>query len=201
MARNHRRNRGFASRARRGDDAVQPSVPRLLPVGGPGQRAVRKTLIFCNARNEVEQVAAYLRQHLPYEAAILVHYSNLDPIMRREIETRFSEATVAICVSSSTLELGVDIGNINDVVLLGPPPSLSSFLQRIGRGARRSQSTPVLCIYRTPLEEVRFHALLDVAEQEVDSDNLEPPDYHFRPSVLVQQIFSFLSNCSRLQNF
>ena len=199
-----------------------------------GLRAARKTLIFCNARNEVEQVAAYLRQHLPYEAAILVHYSNLDPIMRREIEKHFTEATIAICVSSSTLELGVDIGNINDVVLLGPPPSLSSFLQRIGRGARRRQTTPVLCIYRTPLEEVRFQALLDLAEQEPDLASPAPtppnpsrrsrqalgrgeeepppefapaeglglgegagwdastPDYQFRPSVLVQQIFSFL---------
>ncbi len=160
-----------------------------------GESAIRKALLFCNTRNEVEQVAAYLRQYLPYEAAIFVHYSNLDPAIRLETETNFAQAGVAICVSSSTLELGIDIGTIDDVVLIGPPPTLSSFLQRIGRGGRRRTTTQVLCLPRSPLEEIRFLALLDLAQAEqnpIQRTRAYAAAYHFHPSVLVQQIFSLL---------
>ena len=184
-----------------------------------GRLGIRKSLVFCNTRNEVEQTAAYLRQNLPYESAVFVHYSNLDPALRRDVEDGFAEASVAICVASSTLELGIDIGSIDDVVLVGPPPSLTSFLQRIGRGGRRSGVTQVLCLPRSPLEEVRFRALVDLAQVTnapfesfvrsprfilgtgeplppltLHSPPSTPPplSYAFRPSVLVQQVFSIL---------
>ena len=176
-----------------------------------GEPAIRKSLIFCNTRNEVEQVAAYLRKRLPFAAGIFVHYSNLDTAMRRQVETDFAEAAVAICVATTTLELGIDIGSIDDVVLVGPPPTITSFLQRIGRGGRRSGVTRVLCLPRSPLEHVRFEALLDIAESgELSLSYAENPSmsatasspatcylplataYTFRPSVLVQQTFSIL---------
>jgi ATP-dependent helicase Lhr and Lhr-like helicase len=152
-------------------------------------RPSRKSLLFCNTRNEVEQVAAYLRRHLPYEAAVFVHYSNLDSIMRREVEQGFAAAGVAICVSSSTLELGIDIGTVDDVVLVGAPPTLTSFLQRIGRGGRRTDVTQVLCLPRSPGEEARFNAIIDLAE---GGGRHQPEPYQFRPSILVQQTFSLL---------
>ncbi len=157
--------------------------------GGLGSR---KTLVFCNSRNEVEQAAAYLRQHLPFEAAVFVHYSNLDPAMRRSVEDGFAEASVAICVASSTLELGIDIGSIDDVALVGPPPTLTSFLQRIGRGGRRTGLTRVLCLPRTTLEHARFAALLALAQSAPRSPLPAPSHPAFRPSVLVQQAFSLL---------
>ena len=172
------------------DDLVTALALRMT-----GESAIRKALLFCNTRNEVEQVAAYLREHLPYEAAIFVHYSNLDPAVRLETETNFAQAAVALCVSSSTLELGIDIGTIDDVVLIGPPPTLSSFLQRIGRGGRRRTTTQVLCLPRSPLEELRFLALLDLARAEQNARQQArayAAPYHFCPSVLVQQIFSLL---------
>ena len=160
-----------------------------------GNAALRKSLIFCNTRNEVEQTAAYLREHLPYDAAIFVHYSNLDPAMRRQVEEDFAQANVAICVSSATLELGIDIGSIDEVALLGPPPTMTSFLQRIGRGSRRTGATRMLALARTPLEEVRFRAMIDLARADkLLPDHLasSPPVAPFRPSVLVQQTFSIL---------
>ncbi len=154
---------------------------------------IYKTLVFCNTRNEVEQTAAYLRQNLPYEAAVFVHYSNLDPAMRRAVEDGFAEASVAICVASSTLELGIDIGSIDDVALVGPPPTLTSFLQRIGRGGRRTGITRVLCLPRSALEHARFTALLALAQSAPTLPHSPPPSSPpFRPSVLVQQAFSLL---------
>ncbi|MEI2693186.1 MAG: helicase-related protein [Anaerolineae bacterium] len=135
-----------------------------------------------------------LRQHLPYEAAVFVHYSNLDPAMRRAVEDGFAQASVAVCVASSTLELGIDIGSIDDVALVGPPPTLTSFLQRIGRGGRRTGLTSVLCLPRSPLEQARFAALLALAQSPSPSlpIPLAPSPPPFRPSVLVQQTFSLL---------
>ncbi len=126
-------------------------------------RASLKTLVFCNTRHEVEQVATYLRHNLAYDAPVFAHYSNLDPAVRQAVEADFAAATVAVCVASSTLELGIDIGSIDDIVLLGPPHSLASFLQRAGRGGRRANATRVLCLARTAGEALRFAALLEAA--------------------------------------
>ncbi|MCB0126777.1 MAG: DEAD/DEAH box helicase, partial [Caldilineaceae bacterium] len=170
---------------------------RALDLRAGGGIASRKSLVFCNTRNEVEQTAAYLREYLPFAAEVFVHYSNLDPALRRDVEDGFAAAAVAICVSTSTLELGIDIGSIDDIVLIGPPPTITSFLQRIGRGGRRTDRTQVLCLARSALEEVRFHALLALAAPSsnfsaANSAASSLPTYHFRLSVLVQQIFSML---------
>ncbi len=187
---------------------------RALDLRAGGGAAIRKSLVFCNTRNEVEQTAAYLRDYLPFAAEVFVHYSNLDPGLRRDVEDGFAAAAVAICVSTSTLELGIDIGSIDEVVLIGPPPTITSFLQRIGRGGRRSNKTQVLCLARSALEEIRFQALLTLATgpqppaprrspsllptalHAMPSHPIPalatPTTYHFRLSVLVQQIFSLL---------
>ena len=152
--------------------------------------AAKKTLVFCNTRHEVEQVGTFLRQTLPFEATVLVHYADLDSATRREVETRFAEASVAVCVSTSTLELGVDIGSVDEVALLGPPPNLSAFLQRVGRGGRRRRESRVLCLARSALEVRHFDALLRMAHGLMPK--LPARRDHFRPSVLVQQAFSLI---------
>ncbi len=171
------------------------------------QRAVQKSLVFCNSRDEVEQTAVYLRRHLPHQAEVFVHYGNLDATMRHDVEMRFAAASVAVCVSTSTLELGVDIGSIDDVVLLGAPHDLTSFLQRIGRGGRRTAQSRVLCMPKSFREWARFKALLTlsntpwVSDEDHNEDRLPSGSlghvedvivYGFRPSVLVQQIFSLI---------
>jgi ATP-dependent Lhr-like helicase len=127
------------------------------------QRAAQKSLLFCNTREEVEQTAAYLRRHLPHQAEVFVHYGNLDAQMRRDVETRFAAVAVAVCVCTSTLELGIDIGSVDDIVLLGAPYSPASFLQRVGRGGRRTAHMRVLCLPKSPGEWARFEALLTLA--------------------------------------
>ncbi|KAA3663906.1 MAG: hypothetical protein DWQ04_08425, partial [Chloroflexi bacterium] len=168
------------------------------------ERASHKTLLFCNSRDEVENTAVYLRQHLSYHADIFVHYSTLDAGVRRDVEERFAAASVAICVCTSTLEQGVDIGTVEDVVLLGVPHDLTAFLQRIGRGGRRHEQVKVLCLPKSPNEWARFEALLGLGrgEWEVKSGEWgvqsgeqvieDVVGYGFRPSVLVQQIFSMI---------
>jgi ATP-dependent Lhr-like helicase len=149
------------------------------------QRGWRKALVFCNTRAEVEHYAAVVRSaSTPFGAAIYVHYSNLSRGRRVEIEQAFAHAEAALCFASSTLELGIDIGNIDVVLLMGPPGSVASLVQRAGRGGRRRQDVNVVCVYRTPLEEALFNVLVNAQE------NTAPA--LFRPSVAIQQIFSLL---------
>lgn len=177
------------------------------------ERSAFKSLVFCNSREEVEETAVFLRQQLAYHADIFVHYSNLDAAMRRDVEERFAASATAVCVCTSTLELGVDIGTVDEVVLLGAPPDLNSFSQRLGRGGRRTTQTQVLCMPKSPGEWARFEAFLGLVSGEWQvadgpwqgassgqtlRDLLSPTvvedvrAYGFRPSVLIQQIFSVM---------
>ncbi|MEZ4630663.1 MAG: DEAD/DEAH box helicase [Deinococcales bacterium] len=157
-------------------------------------RGQPKSLIFCNTRHEVEGTANYLRQQLSFEADILVHYANIEAKERFETERRFAESRVAVCVASSTLELGIDIGDIDQVVLIGPPANLEAFLQRLGRAGRRRQQLKLLAFARSVLEWRHFEALLRLALEPhpFQSLALPPKSYHYRLSIIIQQIFSRL---------
>jgi ATP-dependent Lhr-like helicase len=180
-------------------------------------RGWRKALAFCNSRAEVEAYAAAVRAASPFGSAVFTHYSNLDSQRRREIEQQFAAAEAAICFTSSTLELGIDIGTVDQVILIGPPGSAASFVQRIGRGNRRGNVARAACCHRTPLERLLFEALLsesdaaqgaaesarsvEAAIEDREAGDHEGADHHlvtlspchvFRPSIAVQQIFSLI---------
>ncbi|MCB8965508.1 MAG: DEAD/DEAH box helicase [Ardenticatenaceae bacterium] len=174
---------------------IRPLYTLAELIDALSQRAAYKSLIFCNSREQVEETAVTLRQQLPHHADIFVHYSNLDATMRRDVEERFAAAATAVCIATTTLELGIDIGSIDDVVLLGAPPDLNTFMQRIGRGSRRLPHTQVLCMPQTPGEWARFEAMLTLAADENHQSsiaNRQSTTYGFRPSILIQQIFSLI---------
>jgi len=129
------------------------------------QRGWRKALVFCGTRAEVEAYGAAVRQRSPFGANVYVHYSNIEATRRHEIERSFAEMTAAILFATSTLELGIDIGNVDVVIQIGPPGHTDSFVQRMGRGNRRRLVTRVACFYRSPLERVLFAALCAHAEE------------------------------------
>lgn len=174
------------------------------------ERGWRKALAFCNTRSEVERYAAAIRNSgSPFGDAVYVHYSNLDWERRREIERGFAQAEAALCFASSTLELGIDVGNIDVTLLIGPPGSDAAFVQRVGRANRRQKMTRVACFYRTPVERITFSALLNAGgpgghgasnqDHEVpDTEETEETEETWavtpgiRPSVAIQQIFSLL---------
>lgn len=105
-----------------------------------------KVLVFANSRRECDRLGAVLRQTRSFGDNVFVHHSSLDRDARLAAERKFQEAPKAVCVATSTLELGIDIGDIDLVVLFGHPGGWESFLQRVGRGNRRSAKTNVLCV-------------------------------------------------------
>lgn len=129
-----------------------------------------KFLIFANSRRECEQVAESLTADDALAPFVFAHYSSLSAEMREEVEKCFNQSPRAICIATSTLELGIDIGDIDAVFLYGPTSGVESFLQRIGRGSRRSNKTNVVCLVRpdsqrSNLEALLFHALIELAKQ------------------------------------
>jgi ATP-dependent Lhr-like helicase len=102
------------------------------------------------------------------------HHSSLSRELRLDVETRMQKLPSAVCVATSTLELGIDIGDVDLVILYGAPFGWESFLQRIGRGNRRGDKSNVLCLAvpgkgPTFAQQLYFEALIwQVREQRLE---------------------------------
>lgn len=129
------------------------AVPRLLPPGdvqldyvGSLDNAAKviaalhqgeKRLVFCDSRKLVEELGAAL---LARGVATLLSHASLSLDERRRAEQAFAESRDCVIVATSTLELGVDVGDLDRVIQVNAPLTVASFLQRIGRSGRRHES-------------------------------------------------------------
>ncbi|RLF48301.1 MAG: helicase [Thermoplasmata archaeon] len=94
----------------------------------------RTTLIFTNTRSATERVVFHLKNRFPdLEGKIEAHHGSLSRDVRLSVEERLKNGDLKCVVSSTSLELGIDIGYIDLVILLGSPKSITRALQRIGR--------------------------------------------------------------------
>jgi ATP-dependent Lhr-like helicase len=120
-----------------------PSSPH--PAGGgfvntlvdrlePEVRSNRSTLVFANTRGLAERLSWALRRRCPdLDEQVAVHHSSLAPVRRRRIEQRLKRGRLRAVVTSTSLELGIDIGSVDLVVLVHPPGGVVRLLQRVGR--------------------------------------------------------------------
>ena len=101
----------------------------------------RTTLIFTNTRSGTERVVFHLKKYLDgvenVDEKIAAHHSSLSRYVRKEVEDRLKRGELRVIVSSTSLELGIDIGYIDMVVQIGSPKSITRALQRIGRAGHR----------------------------------------------------------------
>lgn len=98
----------------------------------------RTTLIFTNTRSGAERVAYHLKKRFPkYTELIEAHHSSLSRDVRLEVEEKLKRGEIKAVCTSTSLELGIDIGSIDLVVLIGSPKSVNRALQRIGRAGHR----------------------------------------------------------------
>ncbi|HEV8360484.1 MAG TPA: ATP-dependent helicase, partial [Candidatus Thermoplasmatota archaeon] len=101
--------------------------------------AHKTTLIFTNTRSATERVSFHLQKQFgkKYLDDVGAHHSSLSKEVRLDVEQRLKRGELKVVVSSTSLELGIDIGSIDLVALLGSPKSISRALQRIGRSGHR----------------------------------------------------------------
>ena len=165
--------------------AVEQSLPRYLRSTGRDE----KVLVFANARKRVDQLAACMRAplgELGYE--VRGHHGSLARQERERTEADIKRLRRIVVFSTSTLEIGVDIGDIDLIVLDGPPESVSALLQRIGRGNRRTGLTRVMTCAGGP-EEVLVQSAMIAAARRGD---LGPDEYGPSHAVACQQIASYI---------
>ena len=107
-----------------------------------GECRNRRSIVFTNSRLEAEECAASLgktARALGEPDIFYVHHGSVSALLRNEAEEALkSGAGPGAACATATLELGIDIGGLDRIVQLGPPRSVSAFVQRLGRSGRRS---------------------------------------------------------------
>ncbi|MBT2452738.1 DEAD/DEAH box helicase [Streptomyces sp. ISL-43] len=113
-----------------------------------------KRLVFCDSRRQVEELGAALRAR---EVTVFLSHASLSADERARSEQAFAEARDCVIVSTSTLELGIDVGDLDRVIQIDSPRTVASFLQRIGRTGRRPGSTRS-CLFLTTRKDSLLQA-------------------------------------------
>ena len=149
---------------------------------------VRKILVFVRRRADAEMLFSRFKGRSPFGDAVFLHHGSLSRARRESVEKRMLAGTSGMCFTTTTLEVGIDIGDIDLIILTSPPSDVSALLQRIGRGNRRNHITRVRCLTSGPGETLRYEHLLENAEK----GHLLGGYYGFCPSVLAQQCMSLL---------
>ena len=183
------------SRAR--DLAIEvPPVPLTAVMSGEAWDTVyarvaelvlqhRTTLVFVNTRRMAERAARHLAEKLGPDA-VAAHHGSLSKEHRLSAERRLKQGELRVLVATASLELGIDIGEVDLVSQLGSPRSISALLQRVGRSGHFVGGTPRGRLFPATRDElVECAALLD-AVRRGELDQLRLPEAPV--DVLAQQI-------------
>ena len=201
--RDRRADRGESVEDGSPDDARSQIAGHLF-----GHLRGRDNLVFANTRNNVEIYADLLARYsrkagVPNE--FWPHHGNLSKDLRETVETYLKDPSrPATAVSTSTLELGIDIGSVSNVAQIGPPPSVVSLWQRLGRSGRRGDPAVLrLYVSERPLDTpdlpvsdgLRCGVVQTTAMVRLMLDRwLEATDDPgFNYSTLIQQIMSVIA--------
>jgi ATP-dependent Lhr-like helicase len=153
-------------------------------------RAHRTTLIFVNTRRLAERLARHLSERLGKDA-VAAHHGSLAKELRLDAEQRLKGGKLQVLIATASLELGIDIGDVDLVCQIGSPGSINGFLQRVGRSGHQVGGTPKGRLFATTRDDlIECAALLDcVRRGELDTllIPVAPLD------VLAQQIIAEVS--------
>ena len=145
----------------------------------------RTTLVFVNTRRMAERIARELTDRLG-EQAVTAHHGSMAKELRLAAEQRLKRGELKALVATASLELGIDIGDVNLVCQIGSPRSIATFLQRVGRSGHAIGGTPKGRLFPLSRDDlVECTALIDSVRRG-ELDRLVMPD---RPlDVLAQQV-------------
>lgn len=160
------------------------SVANAVTVISRLHRGERR-LVFADSRTRVEEVAAGLRQA---GVRTFVSHASLSLDERRQAEAAFAAEPDCVIVATSTLELGLDVGDLDRVIQVGAPPSVASFLQRMGRTGRRAGTVRNCLFLATDDEELLTCLALATLWREARVEPVVAPP---RPAhIFAQQVMA-----------
>lgn len=127
-----------------------------------------RIIIFVNSRSLAERIHSYLSDL----SRVAVHHSSISGRSKEEIEHKLKEGEIDVVVATKTLELGVDVGNVDRIIHVGPPTSVTSLLQRAGRaGHAVGKVSEAIIVTDNDLDYILSLAVKSLAER----GTLEPP--------------------------
>lgn len=156
---------------------------------GEGQ----KRLVFVEGRARAEELARTLEQH---RVRSWVHHSSVGRTRREAAEMAFETVPDAVLVATSSLELGIDIGDLDQIFQLDAPATVSSLAQRLGRTGRRPTTFPQMTFLAAGPEELLLAIVLTELYQEGWVEAIHPTNRNW--TVLVHQLFANLLECGGL---
>ncbi|HXF87590.1 MAG TPA: DEAD/DEAH box helicase [Xanthobacteraceae bacterium] len=145
----------------------------------------RTTLIFVNTRRLAERVARHLSD-LIGEEHLTAHHGSLAKEHRLDAERRLKQGKLKALVATASLELGIDIGDVDLVCQIGSPRSIATFLQRVGRSGHAVGGTPKGRLFPLSRDELVECAALIDSVRRGELDRLIVPEQPL--DVLAQQI-------------
>jgi ATP-dependent Lhr-like helicase len=147
--------------------------------------AHRTTLIFVNTRRLAERVTRHLSE-LIGEDAVTSHHGSLARAHRLDAEKRLKSGTLRAVVATASLELGIDVGEVDLVCQLGSPHSVATFLQRVGRSGHWHGGTPKGRLFPLSRDDLVECSALMWSVRHRELDRIEIPEGSL--DVLAQQI-------------
>ncbi|MBA4363202.1 MAG: ATP-dependent DNA helicase, partial [Pseudomonas sp.] len=153
-------------------------------------REHRTTLIFVNTRRLAERLSRHLSERLGKEA-VAAHHGSLAKEFRLDAEQRLKRGELQVLIATASLELGIDIGDVDLVCQIASPRSIAGFLQRVGRSGHQVGGTPKGRLFATTRDDlIECAALLDCVRRG-ELDTLQIPKAPL--DVLAQQIIAEVS--------
>ncbi|MFJ2364890.1 DEAD/DEAH box helicase [Pseudomonas sp. NPDC087697] len=153
-------------------------------------REHRTTLIFVNTRRLAERLSRHLSERLGKDA-VAAHHGSLAKEFRLDAEQRLKRGELQVLIATASLELGIDIGDVDLVCQIASPRSIAGFLQRVGRSGHQVGGTPKGRLFATTRDDlIECAALLDCVRRG-ELDTLLIPTAPL--DVLAQQIIAEVS--------
>jgi ATP-dependent Lhr-like helicase len=156
------------------------------------ERGLTKGLVFVNSRARCDLLTADLMNRLG-RTNVFAHHGSLDRSQRERAEENLRNAQAAVVVATSTLEVGIDVGNVDYVLLDGPPPDVASLLQRVGRANRRGGNIRVVPVAANKAQACILASQIRCATEGL----LDPRQQVSHLSVAVQQAASLSLSARR----
>ncbi|CAA6822019.1 MAG: Lhr-like helicases [uncultured Thiotrichaceae bacterium] len=148
------------------------------------------TLIFVNTRRLAERATRHLAERMG-EEHVMAHHGSMSKERRHKAEKRLKSGDLQCLVATASLELGIDIGDIDLVCQLGSPRSIAAFLQRVGRSGHAVGATPKGRLFPLSRDELVETTALMHAAQQGELDRIIIPQQPL--DVLAQQIVAEVS--------
>ena len=150
----------------------------------------RSTLVFVNTRRLAERVALHLSERIG-EELVAAHHGSLARKLRLAAERKLKNGEIRVLVATASLELGIDIGNVDLVCQINSPRAISVALQRIGRAGHWRGAIPKGRLFATTRDDLMECAAAVYAIRSGDLDRLAVPEKPL--DILAQQIVAMCS--------